>query len=128
MAAAGDAVRDLLDAGRYDEAETAASALVESAGGLSERERLAARQLLVDALIRNGRGAEPRTLALARTLLPRTGGDARTREDGVSLRLLGQGLFEPISRKARPPSPVPCGSTRPLVQAVRSPTISTLTP
>ena len=75
VAAASDVVtvRGLLDAGRYEEAEAAATALVESTAGLSEPDRLAARQLLVDALIRNGRGAEPRTLALARVLLPGTG-------------------------------------------------------
>jgi len=95
-AAAGDAsvVRGLLDAGRYDEAEGAAAALVESAGGLPGANRLEARQLLVDALIRNGRGAEPRTLVLAQALSPRTGDDARTRARGISLRLLGQVLFE----------------------------------
>jgi len=88
------AVRGLLDAGHYAEAEAAASALVGSAGGLSQPEQLGARQLLVDALIRNGRGADPRTLTLARALLPETGGEARTREQGVSLRLIGQTLFE----------------------------------
>ncbi len=96
VAAAGDAVavRGLLDAGRYDQAESAASAFVESAGDLSEAERLEARQLLVEALIRNGRGAVPRTLALAQALLPGAGGDAGTRARGISLRLLGQVLFE----------------------------------
>jgi CHAT domain-containing protein/tetratricopeptide (TPR) repeat protein len=88
------AVRALLDAGRYTEAEAAASAVVEAAVGRPQPEQVAARQLLVDALIRNGRGGEPRTLALARALLPRTGRDHMSHEQGLSLRLLGQALFE----------------------------------
>ena len=123
--AAGDipTVRTLLDAGRYAEAEAAASALVEAADGLPQPERLAARQLLVDALIRNGRGAEATDAGLwLRALPPRTGPDARTESTarrsacGCSAKTLFESAdFAP---ERRHPHPRPAGPRGPWARAV----------
>lgn len=77
------AVRSLIADGRYDEAETRASALSGPSAPALEGQA-DGQELYVDALIRNGRGGEPRTLALARALPATASGR----------RLLGEALLE----------------------------------
>jgi CHAT domain-containing protein len=62
------AVRALIEAGRYQDAEVAAERLVADAAGESAAESPEAARaidLLVDALLRNGKGSQPRTRVLA---------------------------------------------------------------
>lgn len=83
-----ESVRGLLDAGRYEEADA-------RAGVIAPLADIDARQVQVDARIRNGRGAEPETLRLATALLhkqPAAG--PQLAEEGTSRRLLGDALFE----------------------------------
>ncbi len=85
------AVRALLEAGRYEEADTAVSALAAAVDGASEGSA-AVRELQVEARLRNGRGAEPETLALAKALAPEpASADA---DAGRRLRLLGWVLLD----------------------------------
>jgi CHAT domain-containing protein/tetratricopeptide (TPR) repeat protein len=61
-------VRSLLDAGRYEEAEAGAERLVSGASAETGAESLATARktdLLVEALLRNGKGAQARTRGLA---------------------------------------------------------------
>src|ERR1041384_6780656 len=77
----------LLDAGRYAEAEAEAARALDRA---SPADADAATGLLIDALLRNGRGAEARTLELAERLVrtDRLPGTARGHL-ATSLRRLG---------------------------------------
>ena len=81
------ALRAWTEAGRYAEAEAEAQRLFERNASTSG--------LLVDALLRNGRGAEPRTLQLAEQSVT---SNAASAPDDVtmarSLRQLGDVLFE----------------------------------
>ena len=89
-------VRRLLDAGRYEEAEAqAAAAEIQAADG-TPSDRYAAQQLYVEALLRNGRGGESRTLLLA-TAVAKSGdgsGAGSRAASGTSRRLLGLTLFQ----------------------------------
>lgn len=89
------AIRAHLDAGRYDRAELAARALVSTQDGTAVV-RSAARDLLVEALVKNGRGAEPQTLALAQATV-REREAASVEGDGplaLSARHLGDVLLD----------------------------------
>lgn len=81
-------IRALLDAGRYEEADARAEPL-------NPGTTLVARQLQIEARLRNGRGGDPQTLLLAKALVadPQTMGATREAE-GNSRRLLGDALFE----------------------------------
>src|SRR5262249_45585778 len=59
-----ETLKSLLEAGRYSDAETEAERLYRESPATNEDQHLAG-DLLVEALTRNGRGAEPRTLELA---------------------------------------------------------------
>lgn len=91
-----EGVRTLLDAGRYDDAEAQARALIGELNQLPADRRLTARQLEVEALVRNGRGAEARTLAAAKAVLAAAETDAGTplADRGTSLRWLGLSQLE----------------------------------
>jgi CHAT domain-containing protein len=65
-------VRSLIDAGRYDEAEAAAEGLVSATrteAGQKSLEAATAADLLVEVLLRNGKGAQASTLELARQVV-----------------------------------------------------------
>lgn len=92
------AVRSLIEMGRYVEAEAEAERLLTAVSESAEPEELEgpAIDLLVEALLRNGRGAEPRTRELAEL-----GVQARTSRLGsgqsslaASVRNLGDVLFQ----------------------------------
>ncbi len=89
-------LRALLDAGRYDEADRRATALGSDASVDESSRALTLRQLQVEARVRNGRGAEPETLVMARGLAARPAAAAApaTAVNGTSHRLLGDVLFE----------------------------------
>jgi CHAT domain-containing protein/tetratricopeptide (TPR) repeat protein len=92
-------IRAHMDAGRYVEAERQARALFASLGALSGEDRPEvnrAADLLIETLIRNGRGAEPDTRSLAEEMVRRR---EATRGDDSSalataLRNLGSVLFQ----------------------------------
>jgi len=94
MAVAADprveAVQLLIERGHYDEAEAASDTLVSSLAVLPREDRLRARQLQVEARIRNGHGADAGTLLQARSLIPPAG----AAPDAPSVRLLGRTLLE----------------------------------
>ncbi|MEO6010857.1 MAG: CHAT domain-containing tetratricopeptide repeat protein [Vicinamibacteraceae bacterium] len=77
-------VQQLLDQGRYADAEAEARALHVGETALPAPLHSAATALYVEALLRNGRGGEPNTLALARSLPA----------SGRTLRLLGSVLVQ----------------------------------
>ena len=90
-------VRSLIEKGHYAEAQDAAEALLRATRGIGDALREgAATDLLVEALTRNGRGAEPRTREFAEQIVR-----ARTETVGpdnpllaTSLRNLGDVLFQ----------------------------------
>jgi len=95
---AGDArlqaIRLTIDDGRYQEAEAEAERLVASLETAEARESpvvAPALDLLVEALIRNGKGAEPRTLSLAERAIAQKDARAGPTDSAlaVSLRNLG---------------------------------------
>jgi CHAT domain-containing protein/tetratricopeptide (TPR) repeat protein len=91
------AIRAHLDSGRYEQAEVEARSLMASAGSEAEsRAGKRIRDLLVEALIENGRGADPRSLDLAEQAV--RGWEAEPDPEGpslaFSLRNLGDVLVE----------------------------------
>jgi CHAT domain-containing protein/Tfp pilus assembly protein PilF len=91
-------VRTLIDAGRYEDAETAADHLVARITGenlAGSLESVRATDLLVEALVRNGKGAQARTREIAEGVVrlreSQFGADAL--ELSVSLRNLAQTLM-----------------------------------
>jgi len=97
LASRFDDARLAIEQGRYVDAEVVAQSLVSmselpatSSGGL------AARDLLVEALVRNGRGQEPRSQSLAQGVLKerRLTSSATDQNLGISIRNLGDVLFQ----------------------------------
>jgi tetratricopeptide (TPR) repeat protein len=67
-------IRSAIDEGRFADAERQARALLESLGGLTgehQPDAMSAADVLLDALVENGRGADQATQDLARDLLRR---------------------------------------------------------
>ena len=90
-------VRASLDLGRYVEAEAEAERLLATTRDAAATGEFAARvsDLLVEALVLNGRGAEPRARRLAETLVTNASrSDSDQRSLATSLRNLGAVLFQ----------------------------------
>src|SRR4029453_6183196 len=92
-------IRTHIDEGRYVQAEDGARALLASLGELSNQNRLEvnrAADLLVEALARNGRGAEPYSRTLAEEMVRRreAAEDADSSALATALRNLGDVLFQ----------------------------------
>jgi CHAT domain-containing protein/tetratricopeptide (TPR) repeat protein len=92
-----DDARLAIAQGRYADAESIAQSLVSMTEPQADSvDGLAARDLLVEALVRNGRGQEPRTRSLAEEVARerRLTSKSTDRNLGISIRNLGDVLFQ----------------------------------
>src|SRR5262245_48832471 len=82
--------------GRYVEAAATAQALVSMTEHAAISDALAARDLLVEALVCDGRGQEPQTRSLAEDVLKQRRLTSSSFDEnlGISIRNLGDVLFE----------------------------------
>jgi len=87
------AVRALLEAGRYEQADAAAS-LLPVEGIPTSTVSAVVRELQIEARLRNGRGADSDTLTLARSLVPQRTTTSTDPDLGRRLRLLGRVLLD----------------------------------
>jgi CHAT domain-containing protein/tetratricopeptide (TPR) repeat protein len=96
LASRFDDARLAIAQGRYVDAEATAQVLVSMAEDAAVPRLLEARDLLVEALVCNGRGPEPRTRSLAEDVLAerRLASSSFDENLGVSIRNLGDVLFE----------------------------------
>lgn len=88
-------VHHLIETGRYVAADTRSAALLSASAGAAEASSLPIRRVRVEALLANGRGAEPEALTLARTLRidSSVGAAAATHARMLGLVLLERGDY-----------------------------------
>jgi CHAT domain-containing protein/tetratricopeptide (TPR) repeat protein len=97
LASRFDDVRLAIEQGRYLDAEVAAQSLVSmTEPKATSSDGLAARDLLVEALVCNGRGQEPRSRSLAEEVVRerQLASSSRDQNLGISIRILGDVLFQ----------------------------------
>jgi CHAT domain-containing protein/tetratricopeptide (TPR) repeat protein len=97
LAPSFDDVRLAIEQGRYVDAEVAALSLVSiTESQANSSDGLAAKDLLVEALVRNGRGQEPRTRSLAEEVVKerRLTSSSTDENLGISIRNLGDVLYQ----------------------------------
>jgi CHAT domain-containing protein/tetratricopeptide (TPR) repeat protein len=97
LASRFDDARLAIEQGRYVDAENIAQSLVSTTElQAKSSDGLAARDLLVEALVRNGRGQEPRARSLAEEVVRDRRLTSRSTDQnlGISIRNLGDVLFQ----------------------------------